>query len=126
MFEYSFYTKYIYGIAEYVQDNETKQCHVDLSLDDLKDFNGKIWRAPRLNIKDNRICLLIHEKGEGKNWNRIGDMILGIDEDIAIEKLVLFLKSLKDNKYKIYVSYRGQYIMYIFFNVKEGKLGFLS
>ena len=66
VFEYSFYTKYIYGIAEYVQDNETKQCHVDLSLDDLKDFNGKIRRAPRLNIKDNRICLLIHEKGEGK------------------------------------------------------------
>lgn len=123
VFEYSFSTKYIYGIAEYVQDNEVKQCHVDLSIDDLKDFDGKIWRAPRLNIEDNRICLLIHEKGEGKNWNRIGDMIWDINEDATIEKLVSFLKSLKDNKYKIYVSYKGQYIMYISFNVKEGKLG---
>ena len=126
VFDYSFSTKYIYGIAEYVQGNEVKQCHVDLSIDDLKGFNGKIWRAPRLNIEDNRICLLIHEKGEGKNWNRIGDMIWDIDEDTVIEKSASFLKSLNDNRYKIYVSYKGQYIMYISFNVKGGKLGFFK
>lgn len=126
VFDYSFSTKYIYGIADYVQGNETKQCHVGLSIDDLKGFNGKIWRAPRLNIEDNRICLLIHEKGEGKNWNRISDMIWGIDEDTTIEKSASFLKSLNDNRYKIYVSYKGQYIMYISFNVKEGELGFFK
>lgn len=126
VFDYSFSTKYIYGIADYVQDNETKQCHVDLSIDDLKDFNGKIWRAPRLNIEDNRVCLLIHEKGEDKNWNEIGGMIWDVNEDTVIEKSVSFLKSLKDNKYKIYVSYKGRYIMYISFNVREGKLGFFK
>lgn len=126
VFEYSFSTKYIYGIAEYVQDNEVKQCHVDLSINDLKDFNGKLWRVPRLNIEDSRICLLMYEKSEGKNWDRIGDMIWDMNEDTTIEKSASFLKSLNDNRYKIYVSYKGQYIMYISFNVKEGKLGFFK
>lgn len=122
IFEYSFSTKYIYGVAGYInEDGEDAMCHVDLSIDDLKDFNGERWRYRLPILEDDRICFLLYRKDK-RYYNRIEEikMIWDIDENKAIEKLSSLLKSLKDDKYKIYVSYKGD-VMYIYFDIKDRK-----
>lgn len=122
IFEYSFSTKYIYGVAGYInEDGEDAMCHVDLSIDDLKDFNGERWRYRLPILEDDRICFLLYRKDE-RYYNRMEEikMIWDIDEDKAIEKLTSHLISLKDNKYKLCVSYKGWY-MDTYFDIKKGK-----
>lgn len=120
-----YYIRYTVKDKQLIDINEEAVKEVVLSMDELVNWNGKRWRAIPSILEDNKICFITYKK-DNKNWNEIGDMIWDINEDTVIEKVVSFLKSLKDNKYKIYVSYKGQYIMYISFNVKEGKLGFFK
>lgn len=118
-FNYNFGTKNVCGHINYLKElDKTNIREVVMSMEDMKSENGK--RCSHISIlEDNRICFITYKKDK-KDWNKVGDMIWDIDENKAIEKLSSLLISLKDNKYKICVFYKG-WCIYIFFDKKDEK-----
>lgn len=114
-----YYIRYTVKDKQLIDINEEAVKEIVLSMDELVNWNGKRWRAIPSILEDNRICFITYKKDK-KDWNEIGDMIWDMDEDKAIEKLTSLLISLKDNKYKICVSHKGN-VMYIYFDIKDEK-----